>query len=165
MAKKKGKPLTGNYIPRHPEKYCGNWPITYRSSWELKVLKYFDDNPKVLKYSSESIIIGYHKPIKFDKDRATQTRPARYFPDFYAEILQTNGKVLKCLIEVKPLKECLPPLRKQGKRKQTLLRELYVYSVNQSKWLAAEAYCKQRGWAWKVLTEIEIFNKKKKPKR
>ena len=164
MAKKKTY-SQGTYIPRHPQKYKGAWPIVYRSSWELKVMRYFDDNPNVVEWNSESIIIGYHKPIKFNKDKVVQTKPARYYPDFFAIIRDDQGKLTKYLIEVKPYQQSQPPVRRRGKRKQTLLRELVTYSVNQSKWEAAIAYCKKRGWEWKVLTEVEIFNKKKKPRR
>ena len=160
----KGKPATGNYIPSNPSKYDGAWPIVYRSSWELKVMKYFDANPNVVKWNSESIIVGYHKPIKFDKDKIIQTRPARYFPDFFAIIRDSNGKLNKYLIEVKPYVQTLPPLRKRGKRKQTLLKEMYTYAVNRAKWEYAEEYCKKRGWEFKILTEMEIYNKKKRPK-
>lgn len=160
----KGKPLTGNYIPRHPQKYCGNYPIVYRSSWELKCLKYLDSNPNVIKYSSESIVIPYAKPIKWNKGKVVQTKTARYFPDFFAVIRQGNGKKVEFLIEVKPYKECVPPSRKGNRRTQTLIREEMTYAINQSKWDAARAYCAERGWVWKVLTEYEIFNKKRKPK-
>ena len=165
MTKKKSKYSQGTYIPKHPSKYKGAWPIVYRSSWELKVMRYFDANPNVVEWNSESIIIGYHKPIKFNKDKVVQTKPARYFPDFFAIIRDDQGKLTKYLIEVKPYVQSLPPLRKRGKRTQTLLRETYTYAVNYAKWEAAKEYCKKRGWEWKVLTEIEIYNKKKKPRR
>ena len=44
----------GKYRPHNPQKYIGDPSnIIYRSMWERKCMKYFDNNPSVIKWSSE----------------------------------------------------------------------------------------------------------------
>ena len=44
----------GFYYPKNPNKYVGDVDnIVYRSSWELRVFKWMDDNPSVLEWASE----------------------------------------------------------------------------------------------------------------
>ena len=69
----------GYYQPEKPEKYVGNRnSIFFRSSWELKLMIYFDKNEKVNRWSSEPFSIDYFYPI--DK------KIHRYFIDFWAMI-------------------------------------------------------------------------------
>ena len=144
------KAFQGKFIPKHPEKYLGNpGEIFFRSSWELAVMKKFDLHPSVLKWGSEELAIPYIKP--------TDGRVHRYFPDFLIVYKDADGNVVKEVIEVKPLKESVinnksPP------------RDIAAYVVNQAKWAAAEAFCKQHGLGFRVLTEGSIF-KMDKPKR
>ena len=56
----------GNYYPKHPEKCLntngklGNKPaITYRSSWELKFMRFCDKYESVLEWGSEVLKIPY----------------------------------------------------------------------------------------------------------
>lgn len=94
----------GFYKPVHPEKYVGDVNnIIYRSNWEKLVMHYMDNNAAVLKWSSEEIIIPY---IFLEKKR-------RYFPDFYAEIVDKDNITTKYLIEVKPLKDTFVKMPKK----------------------------------------------------
>ena len=69
----------GLYKIKNLSKYKGNpAKVTYRSLWERKFMVYCDNNPNILKWSSEEIIIPYRSPI--DK------RIHRYFPDFWIQI-------------------------------------------------------------------------------
>jgi hypothetical protein len=46
---------------------------------------------------------------------------------------------------------------KPGKRKtKTYINEVKTYAVNQAKWKAAEEYCLDRRWKFKILTETEL---------
>jgi hypothetical protein len=65
-----------------------------------------------------------------------------------------DGK--KILVEVKPFKETQKPEKKQGKRRQTLLKEGMTYIKNQSKWHAAREYALDRGWHFEIWTEKEL---------
>jgi len=50
----------GTFKPKNPSKYNGDANnIIYRSLWELRVMKYLDDHPKVIWWASEELIIPY----------------------------------------------------------------------------------------------------------
>ena len=67
--------LKGKYITRNSAKYRGDYRnIIYRSSWELKFMKYCDMNPNILEWGSEEIVIPYRSPL--------DNRVHRYFVDF-----------------------------------------------------------------------------------
>ena len=137
----------GVYKPSNPKKYIGNPNmIVYRSLWERKFMRYCDTNEKVLKWASEEIAIPYYNPVK--------KRMAKYYPDFYMEYIDTSNKKKKVLIEVKPLKETKPPKYKR-RTKSVLLAEA-MYSQNQAKWAAAEEFCLDQGWTFKIMTEKEL---------
>jgi len=92
--KSKNGILYGTYIPKNKNKFIiiknkqNSGKIKYRSSWELKFLKWCDNNPNVKKIISEGIKIPY-----VDIDNKTKN----YYPDFV--ILYKNEKFL---IEIKP---------------------------------------------------------------
>ena len=57
-------PYQGYFKPKNPHKYKGDpTNIIYRSSWELKLMKYLDERKDVVKWGSEEIIIPYRSPI------------------------------------------------------------------------------------------------------
>ena len=58
------------------------------------------------------------------------------------------------LIEVKPAKETQPPKYKK-KTKNTLIAEA-LYVQNQAKWRAAEDFCLDQGWEFKIFTENDL---------
>ena len=43
--------------------------IIYRSSWELRVMNYFDRNPNILQWASEEFSIPYRSPIDGGRHR------------------------------------------------------------------------------------------------
>jgi len=139
---------SGKYQPSFPKKYKGDpTNIIYRSLWERKFMRYSDLNENILEWGSEEIIVPYRSPV----DR----RVHRYFPDFYINIKESNKSIKKYLIEIKPKKQTVPPKKPQRQTKG-YLREAYEYAKNQSKWAAAREYCADRGWEFKVITEIEL---------
>ena len=139
---------SGKYQPSFPKKYKGDpTNIIYRSLWERKFMRYCDLNENILEWGSEEIIVPYRSPV----DR----RVHRYFPDFYIKIKESNKSIKKYLIEIKPKKQTVPPKKPQRQTKG-YLREAYEYAKNQSKWAAAKEYCADRGWEFKVITEIEL---------
>lgn len=142
----------GIFRPQKPEKYIGDSNnIVYRSGWELRVMKYLDENGNVLKWASEEIIIPYISPV--------DNRPHRYFVDFYVEAVGRDGGVKKMLLEVKPASQSKPPKPQQRKTKK-YITEVMTWGVNEAKWKAAKEFCLDKGWEFKVLTEKELFNKK-----
>lgn len=143
----------GKYIPTNPQKYKGNPnAIIFRSLWELKLFKYLDLSSNVLEWGSEEVIIKYVSPV--------DGKVHRYFVDCYAKIVDKDGNVRKFLIEVKPKKETLPP-KKPKRQTPKYIREVYKYMTNLSKWRQASAYAEKYGMKFIILTEEELFGKKK----
>ena len=144
---------SGKYVPKHPDKYLGNInDIVYRSLLERRFMIYCDENPNVLKWNSEEIVIPYMSPVDH--------RVHRYFVDFLIEVKTKTGDKEVILIEVKPYAQCYPP-KPPKKQTRRYLNECATYAINQAKWDAAKALCKKEGWKWKVLTEKELKPGKK----
>lgn len=140
----------GIYHIKNQSKYMGTQcECVWRSSWELEVMKFFDRNPKVIKWGSEPFYIEY-----FD---VTRDKKRRYFPDFYVEYLDKNGDKVTEIIEVKPIDQVNPPKSRRGKKESTYLEEVATYNTNVSKWNAAHKYCEERGWRFRIITENSIF--------
>ena len=142
----------GRYRPSNPKKYKGNPSnIVYRSLWERKFMVYRDNHTKILEWGSEEIALPYRSP--FDN------KVHRYFPDFYIKVRESNGKIKRYIIEIKPKKQTMEPKVKKRKTKGYIY-EVYEYAKNQAKWEAAKEFCKDRMWEFKVLTEDELGIKK-----
>ena len=140
--------LKGIFKPSYPKKYIGDANmIVYRSSWERRFMRYCDTTAAVKRWASEEIAIKYYNPVK--------KKVARYFPDFYMEYMDKEGKLKKVLIEVKPLKETKPPEKPKRRTKQHLIREA-LYEQNTAKWEAAREFCLDQGWEFRILTEKEL---------
>ena len=139
-------PYQGKYKPKNPQKYKGDPSnIIYRSSWELKFFNYCDKNPDVVQWASEEgfMVIPYKSPI--------DGRWHRYFPDVWMKTV--NGEVF--LIEIKPLKETMEPKRRSRVTKKYLY-EVKTWGINSAKWKAAQEYCDDRKWKFKIITEKEL---------
>lgn len=144
----------GRFSPKNPSKYVGDpTNIIFRSLWELKVMKYLDENTNVLEWRSEEIAIPYVSPV--------DNRYHRYFPDFIIKVRVSENKSQMMMIEVKPKAQTKEPVKKKKITKQ-YITEVTTWGVNQAKWKAAEEYCLDRGWTFKILTEDEIFKNDKK---
>jgi hypothetical protein len=142
------KYLQGKYKVRNEGKYNGDASnVIYRSSWELKFLVWCDNNPNVISFSSEEIIIPYKSPVdgKFH----------RYFVDFMVKIKTKDNTIRTYLVEVKPKRQTQAPEIKKRITKQ-YINEVTTWGVNQSKWKAATEYCLDRGWEFKILTEQDL---------
>lgn len=139
----------GKYQPSFPKKYKGDpTNIVYRSLWERKFMVYCDTNDNVLEWFSEEIAVPYRSPI--------DNKIHRYFPDFYIKVKESNGSIKKYIIEIKPKKQTVEPQVKKRKTKGYIY-EVYEYAKNQAKWKAAEEFCKDRGYEFKILTEDNLF--------
>ena len=138
----------GKYRPKNRQKYKGDvGEVVYRSLWELKFMKYCDLNSKILKWSSEEIIIPYKSPV--------DNRIHRYFPDFYVKYKDVKGRIREKVVEIKPAKQVKEP-KMQKRRTKKYVSEVYTYATNQAKWAAAENFCKDRRWEFQILTEKEL---------
>ena len=137
----------GRYIPSKPRKYRGDPSnIIYRSLWERKFMVYCDRNDAILEWGSEEIIIPYKSPL--------DGRIHSYFPDFYVKVKQNDGTIKKMIIEVKPKKQCKPPVGK--KKTKYYIKEVQTWGVNKAKWEYALEWCKDRNMEFKILTEDHL---------
>jgi len=141
------KTYKGRFQPKNPKKYNGDANnIIYRSTWELRVMKWLDEHPSIIWWASEELPIPYKSPL--------DNRIHRYFPDFIAKIKQKDGSVMTYIIEVKPLEQTKMPVQK--KKTKRYIREAATYVVNQEKWKAADIFCQEHGWKFMVMTEKEL---------
>jgi len=139
---------TGQFRPRNPKKYIGDSNnIIYRSTWECKVMSWLDLNDNIISWASEEVIIPYISPV--------DNRYHKYFPDFLVKVKTREGTTKTMMLEVKPKKQTRPPEPQKRKTKQ-YINEVVTWGVNQSKWKAAEEYCLDRGWEFKILTEDHL---------
>ena len=139
----------GKYQPSYPKKYKGDpTNIIYRSLWERKFMVYCDNNQNILEWGSEEIVVPYRSPL--------DNRYHRYFPDFYIKVRESSGKIKKMIIEIKPQRQCIEP-KVQKRKTKAYIYEVVEYAKNQAKWKAAEEWCLDRGYEFKVLTENELF--------
>jgi len=138
--------LQGKYTPKNPHKYVGDLnKIVYRSSYELQMHRFLDNNERVLRWSSEQVIIPYLKP--------TDNKIHRYFPDYWCEYVTKEGEILQEIIEVKPKTQTRAP-RVNSKRR---MYEQVTLAINIAKWKAADAFCKQHNMKFRIITERSVF--------
>lgn len=139
-------------MPKNPQKYVGDVrKVFWRSSWELRLMKWLDMNNAVIRWNSESLAIPYVHP--FLTDASGRPKIYRYFPDFVITYQDTAGQVHTEIVEVKPYKESVlsPGMSEQLKM---------TYAVNQAKWKAAAAFAESQGAKFRVVTEHSLFLKK-----
>ena len=123
--------MKGKYKPTNPDKYQGDpTNIIYRSSWELKFMRFCDLRDDIVQWQSEEIIVPYRHPL--------DGKIHRYYPDFK--------------ISVKTKDNLLPQKRKTKK----YINQVKTYAINRYKWDAAKYFCKKRNWKFKVLTEQDL---------
>ena len=138
----------GKYRVNYPKKYKGDInEIIYRSSWELKFMRWCDLNPSVFEWGYETMIIPYKSPV--------DNKVHRYFVDFFIKVQDKNNSIQKYLVEIKPEKFTKPTAIPKRKTKR-FIQEVINYGINQAKWKYADNYCLNRGWKFLVLTENDL---------
>ena len=139
---------SGRFIPKNPQKYVGDYTnIIYRSTWEYRFMKEFDEQAWAISWSSEEIIVPYLSPV--------DGRWHRYFVDFVIKVKDNNGNLKTWMIEVKPKKQTKPPEIPKRKTKK-FITEVVTWTVNEAKWKAAKEYCKDRSWEFVIFTEDQL---------
>lgn len=121
--------------------------VNYKSSLELKAVRYADWNKDVVKWSLEPFPIQYLKPStgKFH----------RYYIDLVLEFRNSE----KFLVEIKPFSQTKPPVKPRKNTPKAQLnyaRNLETYLINQAKWAAAKSFGKTNGFKFIILTEKEL---------
>ena len=139
----------GKFHPQNPEKYKGDVRnIIYRSSWELRFMRYCDRKVNILEWGSEEFFIPYISPV--------DGRVHKYFPDFFVKIQERSGAIKKYVIEVKPKSQTKRPIRTPRKRNKTFITEALTYEKNVAKWKAAQEWCQDRMLEFKIIKEDEL---------
>ena len=159
----------GKFFPKHPYK-CVNLNgalgkvsvITYRSSWELKLMRFCDKYATILEWGSEVLKLPYISEV--------DGKQHMYITDFYMKCRDVHGNIDKYIIEVKPESqmaklnehnELIYPDPPKTRSQKALLRwqeKCNVIRTNNSKWKAARRWCAANGYIFKVLTERQILN-------
>ena len=149
---KVGQYKKGIYKPVNRSKYLGTQDPVYRSSYELYFFRWCDNNPRVLEWTSESVVIPYKSPLdnKFHK----------YYVDNSIVYKINENTVKKFLVEIKPSKQTEPPKNHGNKKESTYVTEATTYAKNMAKWEAAKKWCDGKGFDFLILTEKQLFPKK-----
>jgi hypothetical protein len=133
----------GFYQISNPDKYVGKKVPHFRSSWEHSFMRFCDENPSILQWASEAIHIPYRNPFT--------NKNTIYVPDFMIVYVNKNGDKHAELIEIKPSKEATLESARS-------MRDQAAAVLNMYKWQAAQAWCKQNGLRFRVVTENDIFH-------
>ena len=139
---------SGKFTPTQPDKYVGKKIPTYRSSWEFAFMKFCDENPSIQAWASEAVKIPYRNPLT--------GKHTIYVPDFFIAYANKGGSRKVEIIEVKPENQTLKEKLGRSKHNQA------AWIVNQAKWEAARAWCKQKGMFFRIVTEKDIFHSGKR---
>ena len=137
----------GIFKPMNPDKFIGKAAIS-RSSYERKFFIWADQNPNVLEWGSENIIVLYKSPV--------DEKYHRYYVDNYV-VIKEGTKIKRYLIEIKPFSQTQPPKPSNRKKKSTVLYENLQWVVNQAKWEAAKKFAASHNAEFLLLTEKELF--------
>jgi hypothetical protein len=138
----------GKFNLKNPTKYIGNKTPTYRSGWEFAFMRMCDENPAIINWASEAVKIPYRNPLT--------GRQTIYVPDFFITYQDKNGKAHVELIEVKPANQSIKEQVGKSSHNQA------HFILNQAKWEAARAWCKQNKITFRVVTEADIFHQGKR---
>lgn len=138
----------GKFTLKNPDKYVGTKTPTYRSSWEFAFMRFCDENPSVEKWASEAIRIPYKNPFT--------GKHTIYVPDFFIAYSDAKGNQKVEVIEVKPDNQTTKESLGNSRSNQM------HWALNQVKWEAARAWCKQKGIFFRVITEKDIFHQGKR---
>lgn len=138
----------GIYTPKNPQKYIGKHKPKYRSGWEMSFMVFCDNNNHIIYWASESLTIPYKHPLT--------GKPTNYIPDFFIVYENKYGKKIAEVVEIKPKKQSLI------ESKVMSAKDRIIVAINHAKWAAATAYCKSQGFAFRVLTEEQLFLNGKK---
>jgi hypothetical protein len=143
----------GYYRLKNVSKYIGDpTKIIFRSSWEYNFCKYCDENERIIKWSSEPVAIPYINPI--------DNKEHKYYVDFYLRVIDDNGNQNDFFAEIKPSAQLKKPIlkgKKTFKKIKHYNQAAKSWIINVAKFKAAEAFCKNRGGKFILVTEKFLF--------
>jgi len=138
----------GYYNLINPPKYRGTFPIVYRSRPEYMIMRWLDLNPHVLSWTSENTVIPYRRP----QDNMCH----RYYVDFSCQYQDSHGEVSTMLLEYKPKKFTVPPVKTKRMSQRTYVNLCETWSKNQAKWAAAKDFANAHNAKFLVISEEHI---------
>lgn len=141
------KYANGFYEMKNPQKYVGKKQPYYRSSWELAMMNFCDNNTNIQQWASEALHINYRNPFT--------GKNTIYVPDFLIVYVDKNGQKHGEVVEIKPLKETMMESAKSK-------RDKAMVALNTYKWDAARKFCAAQGLTFRVVNESDIFHQGKK---
>lgn len=142
-------PSPKRFVPQNPKKYIGDYHnIIARSMWEIKLMKWCDNNPSVIKWNSEDVVVPYFS--------SADGKMRNYHVDFLVQYKTNTGDTSTLLIEVKPYAQTIKPVKGRRKKPETYLQECYTYQVNQDKWAAASLWAKSNGMKFILMNEYDL---------
>jgi hypothetical protein len=152
----------GLFIPKNRDKLIkanSKGGVYYRSGLEHKMMIYLDNNESIKVWSSEYIKIPYEKTEWVNETKMWETSQHTYYPDFYYELVRSDGGISKVVAEVKPSSETrepkLPnnPTAKQLKNFEYALK---MWNKNLSKWKYMIEWCERKGFEFIIITEERL---------
>lgn len=141
--------VQGKFHPQNPNKYRGDISqVIYRSSWELAMFRWADQEETILAWSSEETVIPYISAVDGKKHR--------YFLDMTLWVKTPRG-VEKKFVEIKPEEQTKKPVKRATEKDQAFAERVRTYLTNISKWTAAKEYAQANGGDFIVITEKQLF--------
>ena len=168
MAKNNRVYKTGEYVLRYPQKYKGTKTPKFKSSFEERAFFWCDTNENVLEWSYEAYPIQYTfsipKGVTPEEYKLYETlvdnEQHRYYPDVFAKIKTSDGKIVNYILEIKPYSQTIKPTEPKKKTKKAMnkyLNALQEFLKNKSKWETMEKYAKDYNMKFWILTERQLF--------
>lgn len=152
----------GLFVPKNKEKLIkanSQGGVYYRSGLEHKMMIYLDNNENIRSWSSEYIKIPYEKTEYVNETQMWETTKHTYYPDFYYELVRSDGTVTKVVAEVKPSSETREPKIPQNptaKQLKNFEYALKMWNKNLSKWKYMIEWCERKGFEFIIITEERL---------
>jgi hypothetical protein len=152
----------GLFIPKNKEKLIkanSKGGVYYRSSLEHKMMIYLDNNENIKFWSSEYIKIPYEKTEYVNEKETWETTKHTYYPDFYYELVRSDGSIAKVVAEVKhssETKEPKIPHNPTAKQLKNFEYALKMWNKNLSKWKYMIEWCERKGFEFIIITEERL---------
>lgn len=152
----------GLFVPKNKEKLIkanSQGGVYYRSGLEHKMMIYLDNNENIRSWSSEYIKIPYEKTEYVNETQMWETTKHTYYPDFYYELVRSDGTVTKVVAEVKPSSETREPKIPQNptaKQLKNFEYALKMWNKNLSKWKYMIEWCDRKGFEFIIITEERL---------
>lgn len=152
----------GLYTPKNKNKLIkanSQGGVYYRSGLEHKMMIYLDSNDNIISWGAEHLRIPYEKTEWNSNKQGLETTSHGYYPDFYYELLRSDGSVSKVVAEVKSSNETSEPklpITPTAKQLKNFEYALKMWNKNLSKWKYMIEYCQRKGFEFIIITEKNL---------